>query len=149
MAGLVPTDAQQTATGEFLRDLMPGLPSTKPVIIMDPDQHAVREWTGRQHFTTVIDAQREEAATIVDHLNGLIEAELLDLVFFLDPLPAKLISEVTKGLENISLRKVNVFIPHGEPHGLKLRLDTRLYMYKVEGEESVTLFESYYIRQAF
>ena len=84
----------------------------------------------------------------MDHLNGLIEAELVDLVFFLDPLPAKLISDVTAGLEKISLRKINVFIPRGKPHGLKMRLDTRLYMYKADGE-SVTLFESYYIRQAF
>ena len=126
---------------------MPGLPSTRPVIIMDPDEHSIWEWAG-QHLTSVIDGQREDTATIVDHLNELIDADLLDLILFLDPLPAKLIADVTKGLENISLRKVNVFIPHGKPHGLKLRLDTRLYMYKVDGE-SVTLFESYYIRQAF
>ena len=62
--------------------------------------------------------------------------------------------DVTSRLESISQRKVNVFIPHGKPHGLNLRLDTRLYMYKVTvgwhlGDgDSVTLFENYYIRQA-
>ena len=98
-------------------------------------------------MTTAIDAERD-AATIVNLLNEMIEEELTDLIFFLEPLPAKLILDVTSSLENINLRKVNVFIPHGKPHGLNLRLDTRLYMYKVGDEEGVSLFESYYIRQA-
>ena len=115
---------------------------------MDPDHGSLWEWaTYSMHLTTVIDGQRETASKIVDHLNNLIEEELVDLIFFMEPLPAKMITEVTYGLENINLRKVNVFIPQGVHHGLKLRLDTRLFMYRVDGEV-VNLFESYYIRQA-
>ena len=149
LAGLLPTNGQQTDI--FLRDLMPSLPSTKPAIIMDPDKHSIWEWAGH-YLTTAIDAERD-AATIVNLLNEMIEEELTDLIFFLEPLPAKLILDVTSSLKNISLRKVNVFIPHGEAHGLNLRLDTRLYMYNVgvgwnlEFMEGVTLFESYNIRQ--
>ena len=146
LAGLLSANAQQT-TGVFLTDLMPRLASTGPALIMDPDHGSLWEWaTYSMHLTAVVDGQREAASKIVDHLNSLIEEELVDLIFFMEPLPAKLVSDVTGGLKNINLRKVNVFVPQGAPHGLKLRLDTRLYMYRVDGEV-VNLFESYYIRQ--
>ena len=80
MPGLSLTNGQQPEV--FLRDLMPDLPSTKPVIILDPDEHSIWEWTGH-YLTTVIDANGEDSYKIADLLNGMIEEELTDLIFFL------------------------------------------------------------------
>ena len=70
----------------------------------------------------------------------------LDSIFFLSPGMAGLIRHVTDALGLFNL-KVNVVIPYGEStDGLDLRLDSRLYLYQIQQDDNVTLFESYQIR---
>ena len=78
-----------------------------------------------------------------------MDADDLDAIFFLSPGQAGLIKHVTDAL-GIFRSKVNVIIPHGDSEGLDLRLDSRLYLFRLNtghlGDDRVTMFESYQIR---
>ena len=86
---------------------------------------------------------------VTEQLRILMDADDLDAIFFLSPGQAGLIKHVTDAL-GIFRSKVNVIIPHGDSEGLDLRLDSRLYLFRLNtrhlGDDSVTMFESYQIR---
>ena len=83
---------------------------------------------------------------VTEQLKILIDADDLDSIFFLSPGMGGLIKHVTDAL-GLFKSKVNVVIPYGEStDGLDLRLDSRLYLYQLQQDDKVTLFESYQIR---
>ena len=83
---------------------------------------------------------------VTEQLKILIDADDLDSIFFLSPGMGGLIKHVTDAL-GLFKSKVNAVIPYGEStDGLDLRLDSRLYLYQLQEDDKVTLFESYQIR---
>ena len=83
---------------------------------------------------------------VTEQLKILIDADDLDSILFLSPGMGGLIKHVTDAL-GLFKSKVNAVIPYGEStDGLDLRLDSRLYLYQLQQDDKVTLFESYQIR---
>ena len=87
------------------------------------------------------------AGEIIERLDFLIEAEELDIIFFVGSgghAATDLLVDVARSLD-IFQTKIKLVIPHGTSHGLRPRLNSGLFLYETH-EDSFTLFESYGIR---
>ena len=139
---------------------MASLASIKPVLVMDPDQTSFSQWEEMLLPTAIgtIDPQKvggifslvknltQSTFQVTEQLKILIDADDLDSIFFLSPGMGGLIKHVSDAL-GLFKSKVNVVIPYEEStDGLDLRLDSRLYLYQLQQDGKVTLFESYQIR---
>ena len=138
---------------------MASLASIKPVLVLDPDQTSFSQW-GEMLPTAIgtIDPQKvggifslvknltQSTFQVTEQLKILIDADDLDSIFFLSPGMGGLIRHDSDAL-GLFKSKVNVVIPYEEStDGLDLRLDSRLYLYQLQQDGKVTLFESYQIR---
>ena len=139
---------------------MASLASIKPVLVLDPDETSFSQWEEMLLPTAIgtIDPQKvggifslvknltQSTFQVTEQLKILIDADDLDSIFFLSPGMGGLIRHVSDAL-GLFKSKVNVVIPYEEStDGLDLRLDSRLYLYQLQQDGKVTLFESYQIR---
>ena len=139
---------------------MASLASIKPVLVLDPDETSFSQWEEMLLPTAIgtIDPQKvggifslvknltQSTFQVTEQLKILIDADDLDSIFFLSPGMGGLIKHVSDAL-GLFKSKVNVVIPYEEStDGLDLRLDSRLYLYQLQQDGKVTLFESYQIR---
>ena len=139
---------------------MASLASIKPVLVLDPDETSFSQWEEMLLPTAIgtIDPQKvggifslvknltQSTFQVTEQLKILIDADDLDSIFFLSPGMGGLIKHVSDAL-GLFKSKVNVVIPYeGSTDGLDLRLDSRLYLYQLQQDGKVTLFESYQIR---
>ena len=143
---------------------MASLASIKPVLVLDPDQTSFSQWEEMLLPSAIgtIDPQKvgelfllvrlmvknhtQSTLQVTEQLKILIDADDLDSIFFLSPGMGGLITHVSDAL-GLFKSKVNVVVPYEEStDGLDLRLDSRLYLYQLQQDGKVTLFESYQIR---
>ena len=128
---------------KFSEGVMLSLGATNPAILLNQDQ--MWSWGHQQSAALVgVPDIPDDAEFIIDHLNNLISEDEIDFIFFMSPIPSEFITLVANELGTLN-SKLIMLIPHEYPVSYPLRLDSRLFLYKIYGG-SITLFEKYYIR---
>ena len=132
----------------FVEGVMASIASTQPAFILDPDNEPISKWNGKQ-FNAFICATGDdkESSIINEHIRSLINNDNVDSIFFLKFGQSKLIKNVTETL-GILKSKINMIIPYEDSSDLQLRLNSRLYLYKI-CLPNITLYESYRIRYEY
>ena len=131
----------------FVEDLMEGIASTRPAFIFHPDNEMMSKWDGGRRSIALIGAtgSPEDTELVTEHLRFLIENDDLDSIFVLSSGLNALIRNVTETLR-ILRSKINVVVPYGDSAGLRLRFNSRLFLYESNSEKNIDLYESYKIR---
>ena len=143
MASILPVSGQKLE--QFSLDVMLSLGTTNPAIIHDPDQKLMWPWSSHLSATLVAAPNDPNDAKIsIDQLNNLISLDEIDFILFTTPIASQLITVMANELGTHN-PKIAMLMPHGYPVSFPLRLDSRLFIYKISGG-SATLFEKYYIR---
>ena len=129
----------------FAQDFMQNLGTTNPAIILDPDQMSMTSWANQQSSSILaVPTALSDANVSICHLNNLISLDEINLIMFTIPIATQLITFMVNELGTLN-PKTPILIPHGYPVSFPLRLDSRLFIYKISGR-SATLFEKYNIR---
>ena len=126
---------------QFTKDFMKNMACIKPAFIFNPDETQLWKWAHSQSGALISSTGYE---MIRDRLQFLIGKDEVDIIFFLTSGQGKLIRKVVNNLE-ILKSKINVVIPFGDSAGLRSRLNSRLFIYRML-DRGVSLFESYQIR---
>ena len=129
----------------FAQALMLNLGNTNPALVLDLEQNPEWSWTSLQ-TTTIIAATNDpnEIKTIITNITLLLDEDEIDFVFFVNPIEEQLVSTLAEELGRLR-PKVTMLIPFGYKISYPMRLDSRLFFYKLSGK-SVTVFEKYFIR---
>ena len=88
--------------------------------------------------------EQADAEDVIDHLHNLITADEIDFVLFMMQNASEILTMVAEELGELH-PKIVMLMPMQYPVSYPIRLDSRLFLYKTS-EESITLFEKYYIR---
>ena len=130
---------------KFAQALMQNLGSTNPAIILNKDDNPAWSWNHLNSATLVgVPNSQADAEDIIDHLHNLITADEIDFVLFMTPNSSEILTMVAEEIGELH-PKIVMLMPMEYPVSHPLRLDSRLFLYKTS-EESITLFEKYYIR---
>ena len=124
---------------------MQNLGSTNPAIILSKDDYPA--WSSDHHNSVTllgVPYSQTDAEDIIDHLHDLVTADEIDFVLFMTPNASEVLTMVAEELGELH-PKIVMLMPMEYPVSYPLRLDSRLFLYKTS-EESITLFEKYYIR---
>ena len=125
----------------FTKDLMATMARTKPFLILNPDETKLHKWAPSQPSAL---ASVTDLDVIIDHLTFLMEADEVDIIFFLPSGPANIIKDTLNKLDILNT-KIHVVIPSVDLVGIHLRLDSNLYIYEPHGN-GVILYECYQVR---
>ena len=129
----------------FAQALMQNLGSTNPAIILSKDDYPAWSMDHHNSVTLVgVPYIQADAEDVIDHLHNLITADEIDFVLFMTPNASEILTMVAEELGELH-PKIVMLMPMQYPVSYPLRLDSRLFLYKTS-EESITLFEKYYIR---
>ena len=124
---------------------MLNLGTSYPAIVLDPDHKSTWFWENQQSATIVaLPNNKDDVDIAIDHLKKLIALDEIDFILFTIPIASPLIIYMANEL-GTHHPKIAILIPHGYCVSFPLRLDSRLFFYKISGK-SITLFEKYYIR---
>ena len=126
---------------DFTKDLMATMARTKPFFILNPDETKLQKWTLSQPSAL---ASVTDLDVIIDHLTFLMEADEVDIIFFLLSGPESIIKDTLNKLD-ILKTKIHVVIPSADLLGIHLRFDSNLYIYQTRGN-GVILYECYQVR---
>ena len=132
----------------FSKDLMRVLANSEPVLILNPDEQDMLSIWAHCQTVTLVSATglREESEMIINQLRPLIEEGNVDYIFFgAGSSDDELIATIVNSLRLLMDKKITVVIPLGYSDGLEMRLDSRLFLYKLSSNE-ITVYESYKIR---
>ena len=142
-----PSDVKGEQLEQFAKALMLNLDKTKPALVFDLEQNHQWMWTSWQTASTLIAATNDlvEIESITINLKWLLDQDEIDFLFFVDPIAEGFATNLSEKLGRIR-PKVAMVIPYGYATTLPLRLDSRIFFYKISGM-SVTVFEKYLIRQ--
>ena len=126
---------------------MHNLDKTKPAFVMDLEQNPQWMWTSWQISSAFIAATNDlkEIESITMTLKWLLDQDEIDFLFFVDPIAEGFATILSEKLGRIR-PKIAMMIPYGYATNLPLRLDSRIFFYKISSM-SVTVFEKYLIRQ--
>ena len=125
----------------FTQDLMTTMARTKPFFILNPDETKLQKWTLSQPSAL---ASVTDLDVIIDHLTFLMEADEVDIIFFLLSGPESIIKDTLNKLDVLKT-KIHVVIPSADLLGIHLRFDSNLYIYQTRGN-GVILYECYQVR---
>ena len=125
----------------FTQDLMKTMARTKPFFILNPDETKLQKWTLSQPSAL---ASVTDLDVIIDHLTFLMEADEVDIIFFLLSGPESIIKDTLNKLDVLKT-KIHVVIPSADLLGIHLRFDSNLYIYQTRGN-GVILYECYQVR---
>ena len=127
------------------KDIMLNLGTSYPAIVLDPDHESMGFWENQLSATLVaLPNNPNDVNVATDYLKKLIALDEIDFILFTIPIASPFITDMANEL-GTHHPKIAMLIPHGYPVSFPLRLDSRLFFYKISGE-SITLFEKYYIR---
>ena len=129
----------------FAQALMLNLGNTNPALVLDMEQNPEWSWTSLQ-TTAIIAATNDpkEIKTITTNITLLLDEDEIDFVFFVNPIKEEFVRTLAEELGRLR-PKVTMVIPFGYQISYPMRLDSRLFFYKLSGK-SVTVFEKYFIR---
>ena len=145
MAMILPVAGHEQELAQFAQDFMQSLGTTNPAIILDPDQMSMTSWANQQSASILaVPTALNDANVSIYHLNNLISLDEINLIMFTIPIASQLIKFMANELGTLN-PKTPILIPHGYPVSFPLRLDSRLFIYKISGRRA-TLFEKYNIR---
>ena len=125
----------------FTKDLMATMARTKPFFILNPDEAKLQKWALSQPSAL---ASVTDLDVIIDHLTFLMEADEVDIIFFLCSGSESIIKDTLNKLD-IFKTKIHVVIPSLDLVGINLRLDSNFYIYETQGS-CVILYECYQVR---
>ena len=130
---------------QFARDVMLNLGTFYPAIVLDPDHKSTWFWVNQQSATLVaLPNNKDDVNVALENLKKLIAFDEIDFILFTIPIASPFITNMANELGTLH-PKIAMLMPHGYPVSFPLRLDSRLFFYKISGR-SITLFEKYYIR---
>ena len=121
---------------------MHSLGNTNPAVILDLDQTPPWEWNGWQ--SSVIIPATADLSEIVCNLKKLVELDEVDFIFFMTPMGQEQVKALVDKIGSL-WPTTTMLIPQDYHVSYPLRLDSRLFTYKISGP-SVVLFEKYQIR---
>ena len=143
MTIILPVNGQQVQ--KCAEDVMLNLGTSYPAIVLDPDHESTWFWGNQQSATLVaLPNNPNDVKIATDHLKKLIALDEIDFILFTIPIASPFITNMANELGTLH-PKIAMLMPHGYPVSFPLRLDSRLFFYKISGR-SITLFEKYYIR---
>ena len=129
-------------TEEFAQAVMHSLGNTNPAVILDLDQTPPWEWNGWQ--SSVLIPATADLHEIVSSLKKLVELDEVDFIFFMTPMGQEQVKALIDKIGSL-WPTTTMLIPQDYHVSYPLRLDSRLFTYKISGP-SVVLFEKYQIR---
>ena len=130
---------------KFAEDVMLNLGTSYAAIVLDPDHESMWFWENQLSATLVAHPNNPNDVNVAtDYLKKLIALDEIDFILFTIPIASPFITDMANELGTLH-PKIAMLIPHEYPVSFPLRLDSRLFFYKISGK-SITLFEKYYIR---
>ena len=139
----------QRMMDEFARSVMLNLGNTNPAFILDPEQNPTwtRTWTWSGWQSSVVipaTTDPNEIVSIIINLDNLLRMDELDFIFFVTPIKTEHVSGLVDKIGSL-WPTITMLVPHEYPVSFPLRLDSRLFFYKISGQ-SIALFETFHIR---
>ena len=130
---------------KFAEDAMLNLGTSYPAIVFDPEYKSTWFFINQQSAMHVaLPNNPNDVNVATDYLKKLIALDEIDFILFTIPIASPFITNMANELGTLH-PKIAMLMPHGYPVSFPLRLDSRLFFYKISGK-SITLFEKYYIR---
>ena len=128
---------------KFAHDVMLSFGVSNAAIVINHDQ--MWSWENQQSAAIIwVPDIQDDARSMIGHLSDKISADEIDFIFFMSPNSSELVTLVADELGTIN-SKVVMLMPQGYSVSYILKLDSRLFFYKIYGI-SITLFEKYCIR---
>ena len=125
------------------REVMLSLGNTNPAVIIDPEVNPT--WSSWQSAVIIpATSDQDDIEMVVSNLERLLRMDEIDFIFFMAPEETKHFSSLVDKIGSL-WPTVTMLLPYEYPVSYPLRLDSRLFFYKISGP-SVALFEKYQIR---
>ena len=128
---------------ELGRAMMLSLGHTNPALIIDQEVNPA--WNSWQPSVIIpATSDQDDIEMVVGNLERLLRMDEIDFIFFMTPTEARHFNSLVDKIGSL-WPTVTMLIPFEYPVSYPLRLDSRLFSYKISGP-SVALFEKYQIR---
>ena len=128
---------------ELGRAMMLSLGHTNPALIIDQEVNPA--WSSWQSSVIIpATSDQDDIEMVVSNLERLLRMDEIDFIFFMTPTETKHFSSLVDRIGSL-WPTITMLLPHEYPVSYPLRLDSRLFFYKISGP-SVALFEKYQIR---
>ena len=134
---------------EFATAMMSSLGNTNPAFIVDLEQNPIwaTAWTLNWRETAIFipaATDHEDINAIICNLDNLLHMDEVDFIVLMTTIEQEQVSTLVDKIGSV-WPTITMLIPQQFQTAFPLRLDSRLFSYKISGS-SIVLFEKFHIR---